>query len=285
MRTRSLVTPPPRRVPVFRPLNRVPAVRPRFQPQEPGQVQLKVAIACLAATIAGAVAVVSLMDGPGDHGATAGAQQGIADPVTLPPILSPTGGIPVVLSSASPTTAPTVASVPLGREVPGSGRRVPSTTPATTAATTWPTTALALELKPGAAIGLEESGRPGFRVRHRDFLGRVDLIGPQSSALDHADSRFTVRAGGAPGCVSLESTNYPGYFLRNRDSVIRLDRADNSPWFRQDSTFCPVHIAQGAIILRSANDPASYVTERDSSLYLTRVPASAATGFLVKAPF
>jgi hypothetical protein len=133
-------------------------------------------------------------------------------------------------------------------------------------------------------IGLEESGRPGFRVRHRDFLGRVDHIGPDSSALDRADSRFTVRTGGAAGCVSLESVNYPGYFLRHRDFAIHLDRADNSPMFRQDSTFCPVQIAQDAILLQSSNYPARYLTERDSSLYLAQVPAAGATGFLVRAP-
>ena len=282
-RARPLVTPPPRRVPVFRPLRRSPVIRlrPRVLPEDPGQVHLKVAIACLAATIAGAVAVVSLVEGTHGSGAASGSEKlGIADPVTLPPILSPTSAVPVSLSSAS-STPPIVPSIPVGRQAPGAGPRVPTTTPATTS----PATVPALELQPGAVVGLEESGRPGFRVRHRHFLGRVDPIGPSSSALDHADSRFTVRSGGAPGCVSLESVNYPGYFLRHRNFVIRLDRADNSPLFRQDSTFCPVHVAQGAVILQSINYPTRYVTERGSSLYLTQVPAAGATGFLVKAPF
>ena len=280
-RTRPLVTPPPRRVPVFRPLRRNPIVRQRELHDDPAQVRLTVAIACLAATVAGAVAVISL-ETPDSGPATAGQKLGVAEPVTLPPVLSPTSAVPVSLSSPSTTPTPYPPSVPLGRHVPGTGPRVPATTEP---AAKTPTTTPAPDLIPGTVIGLEESGRPGFRVRHRNFLGRVDLIGPDNSSGDQADARFTVRTGGAPGCISLESVNYPGFFLRHRSFVIHLDRADNSPLFRQDSTFCPVHVAHGAIVLRSINYPSRFVTEGASSLYLTQVPAAGATGFLVKAPF
>jgi hypothetical protein len=257
--------------------------------EDPGQVRLKIAIACLAATVAGAVAVVSLVeDGQNNGPATAGEKLGLADPVTMPPILSPTSAVPVVVTSPSITPLPYLPSYPVGAQVPGagSGTRAPATkTPTTTAPTTTPATTPAVELIPGTVIGLEESGRPGFRVRHRNFLGRVDRIGPGSSSLDRADSRFTVRAAATPGCISLEAVDYPGYFLRHRNFVIHLDRADNSPPFGMDSTFCPVHIAQGAIILQSINYPSRYVTESNSSLYLTQVRAAQATGFLVKAPY
>lgn len=292
--TRPLVTPPPRRVPVFRPLRRTPVIRQRVLLEDPGQVRLKIAIACLAATVAGAVAVVSMMEDGQGNGPSTAARLGLADPVTMPPILSPTTAIPVVVSSPSITPLPYLPSYPVGRQVPGagsgtgsdagSGTSASATKAPTTKPTTTPTTTPAVELIPGTVIGLEESGRPGFRVRHRDFLGRVDPIGPSSSSTDRADSRFTVRAGGAPGCISLESVNYPGYFLRHRNFVIHLDRADNSRLFSQDSTFCPVHVAQDAIILQSINYPSRYVTENNSSLNLTQVPADLATGFVAKAP-
>jgi hypothetical protein len=129
----------------------------------------------------------------------------------------------------------------------------------------------------GATIGLELSNHPGYRVRHQNFRGRVDWIDADSSSLDRADSRFTVRSR-ANGCVSLESVNYPGRFLRHRNFVIRLDRQDGSALFAADSTFCPVYRRSGALVLRSVNYPDRYITEDDSELTLT----SEATRFTVR---
>lgn len=54
-------------------------------------------------------------------------------------------------------------------------------------------------------IGLEPAGRPGYRVRHRDFAARVDRI----DAAARADARFAVRTGLADGdCVSVESVDF-----------------------------------------------------------------------------
>lgn len=286
-RTRPLVTPPPRRVPVFRPTRRTPAIRQRVLSEDPGQVRLKVAIACFAATVVGAVGVVSMLQSGPDKSATT-EKLGLADPVTLPPMMSPTAAIPVVVTSPSVSPLPSLSSYPVGRVASGSdsGTRAPATkTPATKPRTTAPAPSPLTELRTGRVIGLEESGRPGFRVRHRDFLGRVDRIGPDSSDLDRADSQFTVRAAGAAGCILLEAVDYPGYFLRNRDFVVHLDRPDYSQNFWPDATFCPAYNAHGAIVLRSMNYSSRYMTENNSSLYVTQVPASTATGYLVKEPF
>jgi len=132
----------------------------------------------------------------------------------------------------------------------------------------------------GKTIGLELSGHPGYRVRHRDFRGRVDRIDGDSSDLDRADSRFTVRAVRADGCVALESVNYPGRFLRHRNFVLHLDRQDGTALFAADSTFCPVYRSNGALVLRSYNYPNRYITDDDSALTLTSV----ATGFVVRPP-
>ena len=66
--------------------------------------------------------------------------------------------------------------------------------------------------------------------------------------------------------------------------MIRLDRADDSPLFRQDSAFCQVDVGSGAIALRSVNYPGRYVTEGESALLLTEVDPAAATHFLVRPP-
>lgn len=137
-----------------------------------------------------------------------------------------------------------------------------------------------------APISLELAGAPGLRVRHRDFRGRVDRIGPSSSALDRADSRFIVRRGLADGdCVSFESGNYPGRFLRHRNFEIRLDRTDRSTLFDQDATFCPeTRGSADVVVLRARNYPERFVTESRGLLSLTPATTGTATRFVVRPP-
>ncbi|MEV6299964.1 AbfB domain-containing protein [Actinoplanes sp. NPDC051861] len=131
----------------------------------------------------------------------------------------------------------------------------------------------------GRQSGLESVDRPGSRVRHRNFAGRLE---PLDSDQDRADARFTVRAGRAnANCFSLESGNFPGYYLRHRNFEIRLDRYDRSDLFDRDATFCTVVIRQGAALaLRSINYPSRYVVADGNRLYLRETSAEGATAFL-----
>jgi hypothetical protein len=193
--------------------------------------------------------------------------------------------VPDWTATVAPATVPGgVRERRLGWSGGTTAPRSPSSTPAKTPATTTPaatTPAPAPSFVVGAVIGLEPVGQPGYRVRHRDFRGRVDRIGPASSSLDRADSRFVVRAGRAdPACVSLESVNYPGYFLRHQDFVLKLQRGDGSRLFAADATFCPVPAPSGST-LRSVNYPDRYWAEWGSSLVLSsRNPAA----FAVRPP-
>ncbi len=57
------------------------------------------------------------------------------------------------------------------------------------------------------------------------------------------DSSFRIVKGLAdPTCISFESVNFPGYFLRHRDWQIYIDRFDGSDLNRKDATF---HVRQG----------------------------------------
>jgi hypothetical protein len=278
-----LVTPPPPRVPVFRPLRpgnspRRPLARPMAafaRIDHPSQVRLRVAITCVVATAVVAAAFVVLADRAG----TAPPIQRLAvgDPVTM-------GAIPL-----PPSVSPTPAKSPT--------RTPPTTVPATSAEPArWPvpsfvhltTTAAAHPVVGGMRIGdtvsLEVQGQAGLRVRHQDFVGRVDWIGPDSSALDRADSKFVVHASTA-GCVALESVNYPGFYLRNRDFDLHLDRADGSPAFRLDAALCPVAAGDGSFRLRPADYPDHFLTAFRSRLHLAQVPADRATAFAVRAPY
>ena len=137
----------------------------------------------------------------------------------------------------------------------------------------------------GRELGLEPVGEPGRRLRHRNFLARIDPVGPGSAALDRADSRFTARAGrGDAACLSFESFNYPGYFLRSRDSALRLERADGSRGYDADATFCPVPRTGGGFVLRSRSFPVRYVTGSDAVLSLNRVAAAQAKAFVTRPP-
>jgi hypothetical protein len=93
-----------------------------------------------------------------------------------------------------------------------------------------------------------------------------------------------VRTSEVHGCVSLESVNFPGYFLRHRNFVVHLDRQDGSSLFRADSTFCPVAVSAGAIVLRSSNYPTRYVTEDAQALELTVAEPAQAIALEVRSP-
>jgi hypothetical protein len=209
-----------------------------------------------------------------------------AAPAVPPPALP----LPVV---GTPTPTP---SMPPSSNAPGSATRGRSevsrspvrTTAATSAATRKPagTAAPRPGLRIGAAVSLELAGAPGHRVRHRDFRGRTDRIGPDSPAPARADATFVVRRGLADaGCVSFEAANYPGYFLRHRDFVVRLDRAERSRLFTADATFCPeTRSRAGVVALRSHNYPDRYVTESRSQLRLTPATSGPAAQFVVRPP-
>jgi hypothetical protein len=51
------------------------------------------------------------------------------------------------------------------------------------------------------------------------------------------DATFCARAGAAAGSMSLESFNYPGWFLRHRGDQLWVDQLDNSATFRADGSF------------------------------------------------
>jgi hypothetical protein len=148
-----------------------------------------------------------------------------------------------------------------------------------------------VRLTNGTRIGLEPANRSGYRVRHRNFAGHIDAVGPTSSSLDRADSTFTARPGLAnSGCVSFESINYPGYYLRHQTFRIYLHRFDGTRLFTADATFCPVAGLTGQhSSFRSYNYPGHYLHCRGAELYITaRVAADATPAtmtFAVRAPF
>jgi hypothetical protein len=204
----------------------------------------------------------------------------IADPIVFPTEPEPSAPVSVRPAPSSTSATPTKARTSeAAQDGPATRRPTPTgwTHPVTPAP---PAAGLAVS----RTVGLEVRDLSGFRVRHRDFLGRVDRITAASRGLDRLDSRFVVRNGLARGsCVSLESVNYPGYYLRHRDFVIHLDRRDRSRLFTEDATFCPARTRDGnAIVLESINYPAKAISlHRDLSLHLDD---GSGTAFVVRDP-
>jgi hypothetical protein len=98
-------------------------------------------------------------------------------------------------------------------------------------------------------------------LRHQFFAGVLSPISSSSSTLDKEDATWIVRRGFAHNsCLSLESKNYPGYYLRHFNFKLFLQPYDGSAQFAADSTFCPVPGMNGqGVSLRSLNFPDKYI--------------------------
>jgi GH43 family beta-xylosidase len=70
-------------------------------------------------------------------------------------------------------------------------------------------------------------------LRHANFYPRIDV-----SIVPLADSQFVVVPGLAdPEAVSIESVNFPGFFLRNQNNAILLNANDRSEEFAANATW------------------------------------------------
>jgi len=241
-------------------------------------------VLAVAAVIAGAVGLAALIGRPAPHSA--------ADvPELRLSILTPTFQPPVSLLPTSPAadSAGGAPSTPTSEWVTAAGRidrpEPPRDIPPVPASPTGGPEA-SPDLAIGSMVGLEVFGRSGYRIRHQNFLARVDALGPDSSELNRADSRFMVRAGFVgEGCVALESTNFPGRFLRHSSFAVRLDPRDGSSQFGGDATFCPAPTRQGAaLVLQSANFRNRYLHVRDNRLFFDDLTEDQATAFTIRTP-
>jgi hypothetical protein len=234
----------------------------------------RVLVACALTVTAGVAGLMVLLYPSGDADGPDPVAQQLIDPSVE--------WIPSVPVTVLPAPSTSFSTSPVYAE-PARTRDAPRTTPAATSrSSTRP--APVVDLNVGSTVGLAVAAAPDYRVRHRDFIGRVDRIGSGADAQERADSQFVVRKGlGRDGCVSLESVNFPGYFLRHRDFVLRLDRRDRSELFAQDATFCAAPTRDGtAIVLDSINYPGrALVVRRDGVIHLD---PGEGTAFVVRSP-
>lgn len=197
----------------------------------------------------------------------------------------PAGELPPGSPAASDQSAP--GGDPVAARSPG--RQRPRTTPpaakpgAAKPSAGGPSAAPPV-LVTGSTVGLTVPSRPGHMLRHQNFIARVDVITAASPPIDRMDARFLIRTGRAdPTCVSFEAANYPGYFLRHRDALLRLERAEENGPFDQQATFCPV-TTEGGFVLRSGNLPEQHLILNGDWVRVEQTTADRATVFQAVPP-
>jgi Alpha-L-arabinofuranosidase B, catalytic/Alpha-L-arabinofuranosidase B (ABFB) domain/Concanavalin A-like lectin/glucanases superfamily/NPCBM-associated, NEW3 domain of alpha-galactosidase/Lamin Tail Domain len=129
-------------------------------------------------------------------------------------------------------------------------------------------------LDPGPLVSLQSTA-PGSTtafVEHNDIDDGVVLgsVTAGSAGTDKQHATFVEAAGLAnPSCVSFESIDRPGSYLRHQNFQLHLQPSDGSPLFSQDATFCPAvgNSGQG-MSFQSVNFPGRYLRTFNNVLYL-----------------
>src|SRR5579884_3159223 len=129
-------------------------------------------------------------------------------------------------------------------------------------------------LTPGSRVSLQATTAccTSDYLRHDDSDTKVVIsnISSSSSATDKADATWIVRAGLAnSSCLSFESANNPGQFLRHYNYELYLNTDNGGSSFAQDATFCPTSGNSGVgHSFQSVNYPTKYIRHYDYTVYI-----------------
>ena len=185
----------------------------------------------------------------------------------------PSSAVPSEVSTSTlPSTTEPTTTAPAKKPTPGKSKK--TATPVTLSS-----------LTPGLPVSLEPVSLPGTRLRHyagEAFVQKIDT----SSATAKGDSRWIVHSGlGDSTCISLESSNFPGQYLRRLDGRVRKDTPDGTSQFNVEATFCAekVNGSSSRVQLRTA-DTFQYIKRQGDILFMGDGGVAGET-FLVKTPF
>jgi hypothetical protein len=129
-------------------------------------------------------------------------------------------------------------------------------------------------LDPGPLVSLQSTapGSTSDYLKHNDNDDGVVLapVTAGSSSTDKQDATFVEAAGLAnASCVSFESIDRPGSYLRHQNFQLHLQPSDGSPLFSQDATFCPGPGNSGqGMSFQSVNFPGRFLRTFNNVLYL-----------------
>ncbi|GAA2781430.1 alpha-L-arabinofuranosidase B [Kitasatospora paracochleata] len=129
-------------------------------------------------------------------------------------------------------------------------------------------------LTPGSHVSLRATTPccTGDYLTHDDADDKVGISAVTSSSPSalKADATWTVRAGLAnSSCLTFESVDKPGRFLRHYNFELRLGVDDGGSLFAQDATFCPTAGNSGTgTSFQSINYPSKYLRHYNFGTYI-----------------
>jgi non-reducing end alpha-L-arabinofuranosidase len=131
-------------------------------------------------------------------------------------------------------------------------------------------------LTPGAEISLQATtaGFTNFYLRHQASGSTqavvISQISTANSASDKGDATWIVRRGFAnSNCISFESRNHPGEFIRHFNFHLFSQPHDGSAVFNSDATFCAVNGNSGSgNSFQSVNFPTKFIRHFNSQGFI-----------------
>jgi len=133
-------------------------------------------------------------------------------------------------------------------------------------------TGLSGTLTPGSEISLRATTAccTGDYVRNQKGAAVIAPITSSSTEQDKGDATWIVRRGLADhACISFESRNQPGDFLRHQKLALRVQPFDGTAQNRPDATFCPEAGRGGkGNSFRSLTDPTKYLRHYVGKIYI-----------------
>lgn len=130
-------------------------------------------------------------------------------------------------------------------------------------------------VKVGSTISLKAT-TAGYNTRYLAHSGSTvstQVVSSSSSTTLKQQASWTVRTGlGNSACISFESKDTPGSYIRHFNFALRLDADDKSKGFREDATFCPQASfnGQGTNAIRAWGYPTRYIRHYDNAGYIAR---------------
>jgi hypothetical protein len=127
-------------------------------------------------------------------------------------------------------------------------------------------------LNPGSTISLRATTAccATRYIRHQNNNAVTSVITSGNSAVDKNDASWIVRRGLANNsCVSFESRNFPGDFLRHFNFQLFRQPMDGTAVFRADATFCPQAGQSGqGTSFASLNFPTRFLRHFNNTVYI-----------------
>jgi hypothetical protein len=127
-------------------------------------------------------------------------------------------------------------------------------------------------LTPGSTISLRATTANSTTryIRHQNNNAVTSVVAAGSSATDKGDATWIVRRGLANNsCVSFESRNFPGDFLRHSNFQLFRQPMDGTALFRADATFCPQAGRSGqGTSFASFNFPTRFIRHFNNTVFI-----------------